>query len=61
LIRTLAWDYLVAIIATVGRWSVCLAREVGKDCKASLTESWLEGVRMQAGDRLLPATKAIAG
>ena len=36
-------------------------REVQKVCKALLTESGLEGVQMQARDRLPPATKALAG
>ena len=38
-----------------------LPTEVRKVCKAFLTESGLEGVRMQPTDRLPPATKALAG
>ena len=39
---------------------VSLPREVWKVCKAFLTESGLEGVRMQATDRLPPTTETLA-
>ena len=41
--------------------AVSLPREVRKVCMAFLTESGLEGVQMQARDRLPPATEALAG
>ena len=40
---------------------ISLPRDIRKVCKAFLTEFRLEGVQMQAIDRLPPATEALAG